>query len=129
MSQLAITKITTGTIDQVCEKVTEALKTIGFGLLTRIDFDQKIKEKLNENINRTVILGVCHPRLAYEAFQQSKEVALLIPCNIVVRETSEHQIYIEAARPTAMLSLIKDLKPNQLAQAVEADLEKVILSC
>ena len=52
MSELAIKTELTGTVEQICEKVTEALKPIGFGILTRIDFDQKIKEKINETILR-----------------------------------------------------------------------------
>lgn len=128
MSSLAITKETTGTVEQVCEKVTEALKPIGFGILTRIDFDQKIKEKLNETIPKTVILGACNPKLAYEAFKQSTDVGLLIPCNIVVREISPGKVIIEAMRPTQMLDILKNLQGSDSIQKAEENLKQVILS-
>ena len=108
MSQLAITKETAGTVDQVCEIITAAIKPIGFGILTRIDFDQKMKEKLGETIPKTVILGACNPKLAFEAFQQTTDVALLVPCNIVVRELGPNRVMVEAMRPTQMLSFLKD---------------------
>jgi uncharacterized protein (DUF302 family) len=128
MSDLAIKKETTGTVEQVCEKVTEAIKAIGFGVLTRIDFDQKIKEKLNEKISQTVILGACNPKLAFEAYKQSTDVALLIPCNIVVRGLSNGKVMIEAMRPTKMLDSLKDVSRSPLLQSAEDDLERVILS-
>jgi len=128
MSQLAIIKETTGTVDQVCEKVTEAIKPIGFGILTRIDFDQKMKEKLGEVIPRTVILGACNPKLAFEAFQQTTDVALLVPCNIVVRELGPNRVVIEAMRPTQMLNFLKEIKKSEAVFAMENSLSRVILS-
>ena len=55
MSELAITKEVNGDVESVCTKVTEAIKDAGFGILTRIDFDKTIEQKLNEKINKTVI--------------------------------------------------------------------------
>lgn len=128
MSNLAITKEVTGNFDEICEKLSEAIKPIGFGVLTRIDFDQKIQEKLNEKINRCVILGACNPKLALDAYRQSTDVALLIPCNIVVTKLDTGAIRIEAMRPSTMLSLAKDVKGNEAMMKAEKDLEKVILS-
>ncbi|MGZ3748114.1 MAG: DUF302 domain-containing protein [Pseudobdellovibrionaceae bacterium] len=128
MSNLAISKETTGTVDQICEKVIEAIKPIGFGILTRIDFDQKIKEKLGENIPKTVILGACNPKLALEAFKQSTDVALLIPCNIVVRETSPGKVIIEAMRPTQMLEFLNEIQRSDSILSAEENLKRAILS-
>ena len=128
MSELAIKTELTGTVEQICEKVTEALKPIGFGILTRIDFDQKIKEKINETINRTVILGACNPRLAYEAFKQSTDVALLIPCNVVIRQLDNGKISVEAMRPSKMLDMLKNVERSEMIFKAEADLEKAVLS-
>jgi uncharacterized protein (DUF302 family) len=128
MSSLSIKKETTGPFDEICQKVIEAIKPIGFGVLTRIDFDQKIKEKLNEKIERCVILGACNPKLALEAYRESTDVALLIPCNIVVRELAGGKVMVEAMRPTQMLEFVKDVSRSELIDNAEKDLEKVILS-
>lgn len=127
MSNLAITREMSGSVEQICERVTEAIKVAGFGVLTRIDFDQKIKEKLNERIDKCVILGACNPRLALDAYKQSTDVALLVPCNIVVRETAPGKVSIEALRPTQMLSFIKNLPPNDSILNAEQSLERAIL--
>lgn len=126
MNNLAIIQETTGSVDQVCERLIEAIKPIGFGVLTRIDFDQKIKEKLNEKINRCVILGACNPGLALAAYRQSTDVALLIPCNIVVRELDSGKVQIEAMRPSKMLDFLKDVGRSDLILNADKDLERVI---
>lgn len=106
MQNLAIKKTLTGNIDQITASLIEAIKPAGFGILTRIDFDQKIKEKLGHDLPKTIILGACNPKLAYDAYQQTTDVALLIPCNIVVREIGNDQVVVEAMRPSAMLSFL-----------------------
>lgn len=128
MSSLSISKETSGTVEEVCAKVTEAIKAIGFGVLTRIDFDQKIQEKLNQKINKTVILGACNPKIAYEAYKQSTDMALLIPCNIVVRELDNGKTMVEAIRPTKMLEFLKNFEKSAFVQSAEDDLQKVILA-
>lgn len=128
MSALAIQKIVPGNVDHICGVVTEAIQKIGFGVLTRIDFDQKIKEKLNETMARTVVLGACNPRLAFEAFKQSTDTALLIPCNIVVRDLGNGTAIIEAMRPTQMLKFISGIQQTEMIEKAEKDLEAALLS-
>ena len=126
MSELSISKEIQGTADQVSERVADAIKPIGFGILTRIEFDQKIKEKLGETIPRTIILGACNPKLAYEAYQQTTDVALLIPCNIVVREIGQNKVLIEAMRPTKMLEFLKGIKGSDSIFEAERNLQRAI---
>lgn len=128
MGKLAIQKEMTGNADEICQMVTEAIKPIGFGVLTRIDFDQKIQEKLNEKINRCIILGACNPKLALEAYRQSTDVALLIPCNIVIRELDNQKVIVEAMRPSMILEFVKGVAKSELIIKAEQDLERVILA-
>lgn len=128
MGSLSIHKEVAGKVDEICQLITEAIKSIGFGILTRIDFDQKIQEKLGEKINRCVILGACNPKLALESYRQSTDVALLIPCNIVIRELDSGKIMIEAMRPTKMLDFVTGVARSESITAAEQDLERVILA-
>ena len=126
MSKLAITKQLNLDVDTAITRVTEAIKEIGFGVLTRIDFDVKIKEKLQENMPKTVILGACNPRLAYEAYKQNTDALLLIPCNIVIRETGPSTSLIEAMRPTVMIEQLVQVKNTETILDAEKNLERVI---
>lgn len=127
MTNLAIQQKTQLSVDAAVAKVSEAIKEAGFGILTRIDFDQKIKEKLDKNLPKTVILGACNPKLAYEAYLQTTDVALLIPCNIVVRENPDGTSTIEAMRPSQMLNFLPSLSQFDQVHKAEAALEKAVL--
>lgn len=106
-------------VDHAIERATKALAAEGFGILTRIDMDSKIKEKIGKDIARTVILGACNPHLAYEAYNANPDVASLLPCNAVVRDVGPGRVSLEFAAPTAMMRILGDEK--LMALAVEAD--------
>jgi uncharacterized protein (DUF302 family) len=125
-TEINFKKTVKGTLDQVIERVTETLKTQGFGILTRIDFHSKIKEKLNQDIQPTVILGACNPALAYEAFQKNTDITGLIPCNAVVRQVGTDQFSVELVKPSFMMEAINEPQLANLAQAADQKLKAAL---
>ncbi|MFQ5509569.1 MAG: DUF302 domain-containing protein [Leptospirillia bacterium] len=115
--------------DEAVSKVTESLKTEGFGVLTSIDVKATLKAKIDQDFKRYVILGACNPKLAYEALTNENDVGLLLPCNVVVYETEGGGSVVAAIDPEAMLSVTgrDDLKP--LAAEVKARLTRAIENC
>ena len=87
------------------EQVTEALKTQGFGVLSRIDVDQAFKEKLGIDFRHYTILGACNPQLANKALNRRPDVGLLLPCNVTVEEEQANQCLVRIIDPNAMLSM------------------------
>jgi len=75
--------------EQAIEKVTEALKDEGFGVLTEIDVKATLKKKLDADFRRYIILGACNPQLAHQALQTDLEIGLLLPCNAIVYEDGD----------------------------------------
>lgn len=126
MTDMSFKRELSGSIDEILQKVTSALSLEGFGILTRIDFDKKIKEKLNKNIKQIIILGVCNPQLAYEAFLLNPDVTSLLPCNAVIREIENGKISVEFAKPSEIMKVLGDQKLIKLSQNADTILKKVI---
>jgi uncharacterized protein (DUF302 family) len=114
--------------DEALERVTAALKTEGFGVLTRIDVDNTFKEKLNADFRRYVILGACNPGLAHRALTANADVGLLLPCNVTVQEDGG-SVAVTAVNPEMMLGVLRaDPDVTAVAAEAKAKLERVIAS-
>ena len=114
--------------EQAIQITTDALKTEGFGVLTQIDVKTTLKEKINVDFRRYVILGACNPTLAHRALSANPDVGLLLPCNVTVQE-ADNGIVVTAVDPIQMLGVLQK-EPAVKAVALEAKtkLERVILS-
>ena len=108
------------TYERAVEQVTAALKEQGFGVLTTIDVQQTLKQKLDRDFRKYVILGACNPPLADRALHAELEVGLLLPCNVIVYEASPGQSVVSAMAPMAALGIVGDNQELQIV-AKEAD--------
>lgn len=111
--------------DEAIDKVTEALKSEGFGVLTEIDVKATLKKKIDVDRKPYTILGACNPQLANQALNADPDIGLLLPCNVVVREEDSGAITVAFMDPNAVLSLVEQSGVEQLAGEVRGKLEKV----
>jgi uncharacterized protein (DUF302 family) len=91
--------------DQAVESVTAALKTQGFGVLTRIDVQATFKEKLNADFRPYVILGACNPPLAHQALTTDPWIGLLLPCNVTIEATEDSSSLVHLTDPGVLINL------------------------
>jgi len=109
-------------------QVRDALKTQGFGILTEIDVQATLRDKLGEEMEPYLILGACNPPLAHRALTADRRIGLLLPCNVVVR-TESGQTVIEALDPQVMITIAGEgsLQPvaDEAASRLRAALDSV----
>jgi uncharacterized protein (DUF302 family) len=99
-----ITIRTSAPFAQAVARIREALKAQGFGVLTEIDVQATLRDRLGEEMEEYLILGACNPPLAHRALSADRRIGLLLPCNVVIR-TEAGQTVIEALDPQAMVAV------------------------
>ncbi len=112
-------------------KVTAALKNEGFGVLTEIDVQSTLKEKLGESFRQYTILGACNPPLAHKALSHDGVVGLLLPCNVTVEADGETRSIIRIINPEVMMTvgeLHNDDVIREIALEARSRLERVAQS-
>ena len=123
-----ISKKIDATFEQSLDEVKEALGIEGFGVLSEINIHEKLKEKLDVDFRRYVILGACNPAYAYKALQKEDKIGTMLPCNIVVQELGKNEIKVSAVDPVASMMAIENPKLAKIAGEIKAKLERVIAS-
>lgn len=108
--------------------VRDALKSEGFGVLTEIDIQATLKQKLGVDGPRYIILGACNPPLAHKALQADPLIGALLPCNVMVMEDSAGGTQVAAVDPEAMFKLVDKEGVAAIASEVKAKLERVLAS-
>ena len=104
------------------------LSVEGFGVLSEIDIQEKLKEKLNVEFRRYKILGACNPPYAYEALKQEDKFGTMLPCNVIVQELNDDTIEVAAVDPKASMIAVENDQLVKIAVDIREKLEKVITS-
>lgn len=119
-------KVVAMSYEQAVERATHALAAEGFGVLTEIDVAATLKKKLGKEVPPYTILGACNPQLADRALAVEPTIGALLPCNVVVRRTSEGETRVEIMDPKAVLGMVDNPAIAGIAGDVRARLARVL---
>lgn len=112
--------------EEAVAQVTAALKEEGFGVLTEIDVRSTLKEKLNVEFPRYVILGACNPQLAHEALRKEVEIGSLLPCNVVVYDDQAGGSVISAVDPRTMMGVVQNTELDPIGNEAAERLQRAL---
>jgi uncharacterized protein (DUF302 family) len=118
---------TQGTFAEALDRTRTALRNEGFGVISEIDIQRTLQEKIGVEFRPYVILGACNPTLAHEALRLEDKVGTMLPCNVVVQEASDG-IEVAAIDPVASMQAIQNERLSEKAAEVAKKLRRAILS-
>jgi uncharacterized protein (DUF302 family) len=102
------------------------LKSEGFGVITEIDVQKTVREKLGERFRPYIILGACNPSLAHRAFSAEPEIGLLMPCNVCIWDNQDGSSTVAAVDVKALFQMVQNPFLAGIADTVNAKLHRVI---
>ena len=115
-----------GNFEEIINKVTEELKTEGFGILTDINIQETLKKKLDVDFKQYRILGACNPPFAYKALLAEDKIGTMLPCNVVVQEINPGVVEVAAINPMVSMQAVKNEQLHEIAFEINNKLKNVI---
>lgn len=110
------------------ERITEELKKEGFGVLAKIDMQNTLKEKLGVDFRNYTILEACNPPFAYKALQAESNIGIMLPCNVVVQQTSENTTKVAVVNPVSAMQGVDNAEMGDIAKQIQAKLKAALES-
>lgn len=126
MMDIAITKSVSTGYDETIEAAKAALAEQGFGILCEIPVSDILKKKLGVDFPKMIILGACNPPLAHKALTAMSVISVLLPCNVVVGETADGTVEIQAINPVIMGEILENDEVREVAKEVDAKIRAAL---
>ena len=105
------------------EATRSALAAHGFGVITEIDMQATMKNKLDQDYPPFLILGACNPGFAHRALGIDPTVATLLPCNVVVRGP-DGAVEVSTLNPQVLVAATGSPELEPLAEQLAAMLSE-----
>ncbi|MDX2215053.1 MAG: DUF302 domain-containing protein, partial [Oculatellaceae cyanobacterium bins.114] len=118
-------KILDISFNEAVTRVAQSLKQEGFGILTEIDVQATMKQKLDVEMQSYKILGACNPSFAYQALQMENKIGTMLPCNVIVQQTTAG-VEVAAVDPIASMQAIENPGLKEIAEQIRTKLKAAI---
>ncbi|MGZ8895300.1 MAG: DUF302 domain-containing protein [Candidatus Aminicenantales bacterium] len=112
--------------DEAVDRVKAELKKDGFGIMTEIDVQKTLKEKLGVDFRPYRILGACNPPFAYKALLAEDKIGTMLPCNVIVQELAPGRVEVAAIDPLASMAAVQNIDLGTIGLEVREKLRAVV---
>jgi len=112
--------------DEAVERVKTELKKDGFGVLTEIDVQKTLKEKIGVDFRKYNILGACNAPYAYRALQAEDKIGTMLPCSVIVQELAPGRVEVAAIDPVASMAAVQNPDLGTVGLEVREKLKAVV---
>ena len=118
-----LNKILNSSFEETIKKVLEELKKEGFGIITEIDVQATLKNKIGVDFRNYRILGACNPSFAYQALQVEDKIGTMLPCNVIVQSLDDKRTEVAAIDPLLAMGRLDNQGLLQIARQVQGKLK------
>ena len=112
--------------DSIEKRIHDVLQTEGFGVLSEIDVQAKMVEKLQVEFRKYKILGACNPPYAYKALQQEDKLGVLLPCNVILQELNDGEVEVAIVNPLVSMQGVNNQGLESVALEIKEKLDRVL---
>jgi uncharacterized protein (DUF302 family) len=122
-----LSKLVNYSFEVATKKVKESLKEQEFGIITEIDMDKKLAEKLDDiDVMPYRILGACNPKFAYKSLQIDENIGLFLPCKVLIKQVNENSTEIVMVNPSALMLMLGNDELVLVAEEVTERFRKAL---
>lgn len=121
-----ITRTIKADFEEAINDINEKLKEVGFGVLTRININEKFKEKLDIDFRKYTILGACNPAFAHKGLLTENKLGVMLPCNVIAQEIGDGLIEVSTINPVISMQATNNQELLQMAVEVRDRMQKML---
>ena len=112
-------KTLNSSFEETDTKLRAVMKEQGFGVISEIDMDVKLKEKLSDvKLKPYRILGFCNPGYAYQTIQEEENIGLFLPCKVLIKDLGNEKTEVVMVNPSALMNTLGNKKLDIIAKKV-----------
>lgn len=113
-------------LQEATQQIKASLKEQGFAVITEIDMDNTLNEKLGKNMKAYRILGACNAKFAWQTIQKEEDIGLFLPCKVLVKDVGKGKTEIVAVNPTYLMKMLDNPELEGIAGEVTNRFRKAL---
>jgi uncharacterized protein (DUF302 family) len=121
-----LTKTIESNFQEVVQDITKFLKEENIEIITNIKVETMLKERLDIDYKKYLILGTCDPVFTIRALQSEDKIGTLLPCNVSIIDQGEGKIEVAITNVSVVMRDIKNPALQLIATEMTEKFKRVL---